>query len=101
MKVEVLKHDDQEVLITLEGQLDTAASQQFMNDIEPEIENAGRSFTLDFTNLKYIASSGLRVLLTLKKKAQEEGGSVSIVGMSENVLQIFRLVGFDRIFDIK
>ena len=64
------------------------------------MEHAGKKITLDFTNLDYISSSGLRVLILLNKKAKEQGGHVTIVGMKDNILQIFQIVGFDKIFTI-
>ena len=68
--------------------------------LAPVMNDAGKQIILDFTKLNYIASSGMRMLLMLNKKAREKGGSVAIKGMSEDILQIFQMVGFDNIFDI-
>ena len=68
--------------------------------LAPVMNDAGKQIILDFTKLNYIASSGMRMLLMLNKKAREKGGSVTIKGMSEDILQIFQMVGFDNIFNI-
>ncbi|MBQ0049699.1 MAG: STAS domain-containing protein [Bacteroidales bacterium] len=97
----IIKENCQEkAIITLKGDLDTAAVKDFMSTIQPVINDAGKPITVDFTELNYISSAGMRVLLVLNKNAAEKGGSVAIVGMSENILQIFQMVGFDKMFNI-
>lgn len=100
MKVRIIENTAENAVIKIEGQLDTLAAHDLPEKLSTIMEDAGKQITLDFTNLEYIASSGLRVLLMLRKKAKEKGGSVTIVGMSEDILQIFQMVGFDEVFTI-
>lgn len=100
MEVNITVNNNEKIIIRIEGHLDTLAAQSLTEQLAPVMEDAGKQITLDFTNLDYISSSGLRVLILLNKKAKEKGGHVTIVGMKENILQIFQIVGFDKIFTI-
>ena len=51
--------------------------------------------------MEYISSSGLRVLLALKKMMMAKGGDVSVVNVSEGVLSIFKISGFDIILNVR
>lgn len=100
MEVRIIENTTESVVIKFEGHLDSSASEMLPEKLAPVMNDAGKQIILDFTKLNYIASSGMRMLLMLNKKAREKGGSVAIKGMSEDILQIFQMVGFDNIFDI-
>ena len=100
MEVRIIENTTESAVIKFEGHLDTSASEMLPEKLAPVMNDAGKQIILDFTKLNYIASSGMRMLLMLNKKAREKGGSVTIKGMSEDILQIFQMVGFDNIFNI-
>ncbi|MCQ2220988.1 MAG: STAS domain-containing protein [Prevotella sp.] len=100
MTINIITNDAEKALIEFAGELDTVAAQGLTDKLSPVMTDAGKAITIDFSNLEYISSAGMRVLLQLNKNAMEKGGSVSIVGMSEDILQIFQLVGFDKLFSI-
>lgn len=107
MTIDITNNASDKVRITLKGELDTIAVQgladkltSVMNSDINTADVAGKQITFDFSQLEYISSAGMRVLLQFNKQANEKGDSVVITGMSENILQIFQLVGFDKIFTI-
>lgn len=100
MLINIKEKSADNVIIELCGELDTAAVEVFKEKIEPVMNDAGKHITVDFNNLEYISSAGMRVLLLLNKNATQNGGSVTIVGMKEDILQIFQMVGFDNMFTI-
>lgn len=85
----------------LDGRLDTAASAQFARDMQPLLDNASKHIVLDLAKLSFISSSGLRLLLSLRKATIAENGTVSIVNVQEAVKQVFVLTGFYTLFDFK
>lgn len=85
----------------LAGRLDTVASAQLAKDIQPLMDNADKRITLDLAQLEYVSSSGLRLLLALRKKSIAEGGSIVIKDIPESILQIFSITGFVNLFDIE
>lgn len=85
----------------LEGRLDTVASAQFEKDMQPLMDNADKAITLDCTSLEYISSSGLRLLLTLRKQSMAKGGSITIANVNDEIKQIFKITGFINLFSFK
>lgn len=86
------------ILGKLQGRLDTAASHQFATDIQPLMDQADKSIVLDFTDLEFISSSGLRILLTLRKASMAKGGDVTITGANPDIEQVFTITGFKSLF---
>ena len=86
---------------TVSGRLDTASASLFEQQMKPLIDNADKVITLDCTNLEFISSSGLRLLLTLRKATMAQGGRVVIRNASENIQQVFSITGFTSLFDFE
>ena len=93
-----IKTSSDNVTGILTGRLDTAAAQQFATDMEPLIQNADKHITLDCNALEFISSSGLRLFLSLRKATIAKGGDVTIVGVSEEIKQVFAITGFSSLF---
>jgi len=90
---------DNKVSATLSGRLDTAASTDFATDMQPLLDNADKEITLICNELEFISSSGLRLLLTLRKATMTQGGKVIISGISPEIQQVFTITGFNTLFD--
>ena len=86
---------------TVSGRLDTPTSTTAQQEITPLLENADKEITLDCTALEYISSSGLRLLLTIRKEAGIKGGKVIIEHISEDIKKVFMMTGFYNLFEIK
>lgn len=89
-----------EMTIALRGRLDTETSPRFEQEVVPALTDIS-SIVFDFEGLEYISSSGLRILLALKKMMMAKGGDVSVVNVSEGVLSIFKISGFDIILNVR
>ena len=55
----------------------------------------------DFSDLEYISSAGLRVLLNAQKVMDEKDSKVKVLGANEDVLEVFDVTGFIDIMDIE
>lgn len=97
MTIEIINEETQ-IKGILNGRLDTAAAQQFATDMEPLMENANKHVVLDCSALDFISSSGLRLFLSLRKATIAKGGDVTIIGVSENIKQVFTITGFYSLF---
>ncbi|MGN0067568.1 MAG: STAS domain-containing protein [Bacteroides sp.] len=97
MKLEIIDHGA-EVKGILIGRLDTAASAQFATNMQPLIDRADKHILLDCSQLEFISSSGLRLFLTLRKATIAAHGDVTIMGMNNEVKQVFTLTGFLSLF---
>ena len=84
-----------------EGRLDTVSSAQFENDMQPLLDNADKKVGLDCTNLEYISSSGLRLLLVLLKACKAKGGKMVIKHINNELKSVFTITGFFNLFTIE
>lgn len=99
--MEIKKNTENGVLtIGLEGRLDTLTAPQLECEIINSLENAEK-LVLDFSNLAYISSAGLRVLLSTQKKMNGSGGSMVIRKPNEVVMEVFEATGFSDILVIE
>ena len=86
---------------TVSGRLDTPAVVTAQQEIIPLLEKADREITLDCSKLEYISSSGLRLLLTIRKEASAKGGKVIVAHISDEIKKVFMMTGFYNLFEIR
>lgn len=86
---------------TVSGRLDTPTSVEARSEIVPLLENADKEIILDCKDLSYISSSGLRLLLTIRKESSEKGGKMIIEHINEEIKSVFLMTGFYNFFEIK
>ncbi len=91
--------ENNKAIVSVEGWLDTNSSPELGREIEAlsDIE----SLILDFDKLEYIASAGLRIIILAYKKLKSMNGEFSIINVSSEVMDVFKLTGFDQNFDIQ
>ena len=95
----VINHKEYlEVILT--GRLDTTTSVELDSKMK-ETEIKENLVVLDFTNLEYISSAGLRVLLSLKKNLETNGKALEIHNINEIVKEVFNVTGFINVLTIK
>ena len=95
-----IQETNPKVLATVTGRLDTPAAVQAQQEIVPLLDNADKEIVLDCSALEYISSSGLRLLLTIRKEAAAKGGKVVIRHISDDIKSVFMMTGFYNLFEI-
>ena len=65
------------------------------------LQDITESSTIDFSDLIYISSSGLGLLLQTQKRLEASGQGLTLTGMSDHVRELFAITRFDTIFEIK
>jgi anti-anti-sigma factor len=74
------------------------------NDVETvlrdQIAKGTKKLFVDFSKTEYIASAGLRVLLSAAKSLQKSGGQIVLFSMKPYVYEVFEISGFTQIFNI-
>lgn len=96
-----VKEKEGGILATVSGRLDTPSSVKAQEEIVPLLENADKEITLDCSNLEYISSSGLRLLLTIRKEAAAKGGKVIVEHINDEIKKVFMMTGFFNLFEIR
>ena len=97
MTIEIKKSAN-ELVLEITGRLDTTTAPALDKTINENLEDI-KSLILDFKNLEYISSAGLRVLLGAQKKMQQVG-SMKIINVCELVMEVFEMTGFVDILDV-
>ena len=98
MTIEIKKTAD-ETVIQIEGRLDTVTAPVLDKTINEDIGDA-KNLVLDVKGMEYISSAGLRVLLSAQKKMQKIG-SMKVVHVCAEVMEVFEMTGFADILVIE
>ena len=85
--------ENQTLTLALEGRLDTTTAPRLQEALLPAFEES-KDVKLDFAKLSYVSSAGLRVLLMGQKAAKAGGASMTLTGVSEEIMEVFEMTGF-------
>ena len=88
-----------ELVIALSGWLDTTTAPQLDDELKSAL-NGIEKLSFDFSDLEYISSAGLRVLLSAQKVMNKQGSMV-VKNVSEEINEIFEVTGFVDILTIE
>lgn len=98
--MEIIKTMKNGVLtIALDGKMDITTAP----DLEKEVSNLDgvKELIMDFEKLRYISSAGLRVLLLAHKKMIKQGGTMKVIHVNENVMEVMTAMGFADILTVE
>jgi len=99
MNVETTQHGDV-VLIAIEGTIDTLTADEISTHFEEQIAGGHTRLVVDLTDVDYLASTGLRLLLTIMNQVREKGGDLKLLEPNENVRRIMDLTGIFTLIDV-
>ncbi len=88
------------LIIHVEGRLDAITSGDFEKEVMPMIQQSGQPVLIDFGNLDYISSAGLRTLLLLAKEMKKNNNLLALCGLNEAIMEVIRISGFDTIVSV-
>ncbi len=88
-----------EYIIFLEGVLDTKTAPE-LREMLSVIPEGTKLLTMDFGELEYLTSAGLRVLLVATQDMQDLGGTMQLKNMNEEIRGIFNNTGFCDVLDV-
>jgi len=91
---------DDVIVVHLQGKLDHLTSPITQEKLIELIDQGGRKIVVNFKNLDYISSAGLRVLLSTVKQLKNFGGEIRICSLNEIVEEVFDISGFATILKI-
>lgn len=93
-------YNEKELTVSVEGRIDTNTSDELKNELDAEMGNFD-SLIMDFTDLEYISSAGLRLLISTQKKLKSEDIPLVIRNVNDSVNEIFTMSGFNKILKIE
>ena len=95
----VQKEGKEIIEVAMNGRLDTIASQECADQWAHVMSLADQFIVLDMTNLEYMASSGLRMILTLRREIQCKGGTLQLKSVNADVMQILKMTACKDLFE--
>ena len=93
-----IEENDGVMTVYLEGRLDTSVSEATGEDLKPVYETECKEIVIDCSSLEYIASSGLRLFLSMLIDTRPQGKHIIIKDMSQPLRDVFDVTGFSNLF---
>lgn len=93
------KVDGTKMVITLDGRLDTSTAPELEAELKSSLEGI-TSLVLDFKDLQYISSAGLRTVL-MAKKAIGSSGNLVLTNVNKSIMEVLEITGFQDILNIQ
>lgn len=93
------KNDGSSLTVAVSGRLDTTTAPQLEEELKDSLDGV-TELTMDFSELEYISSAGLRVLLSTQKVMNKQG-TMELTGVNETVMEVFEVTGFSDILTIR
>ncbi len=91
--------DNGNLKLALVGRLDTTTAPELESVVKGELDGIS-ALEIDMTDLEYISSAGLRVLLAAQKIMNKQG-SMKVTHANDDIMEIFEVTGFSDILSIE
>ncbi len=99
MKISQRKASDVKI-VDFEGNLDTNTSHDAEVELNQLLKQGAKKILVNFENLDYISSAGLRILLVTAKQLKSTDGDFRLCNLNGTVLEIFDISGFSTILNV-
>ena len=93
--------EDENLIITIKGRLDAASSPVAGNAIKKIMQEDCSRILFNFSDLEYLSSGGLRVILEVAKKLKRKEGKLVLCSLNPFVKEIFVVSGFESLIPIE
>lgn len=87
-------------IVRVEGRLDATSVPVLEKQLSHLIDANHKKILADFEKVDYLSSAGMRLLLSVTKKLKSHGGKLAICAMNDDVMEIIKMAGFERIMNI-
>lgn len=91
--------EGEKLTLALTGRLDTNSSPALEAELKQSVGDV-KELIFDFSGVEYISSAGLRILLAAQKVMNRQG-EMKLIGVNEDVMEVFEITGFSDILTIE
>ncbi len=89
------------LLLRIIGRLDALSSEATEKKVLAIIKQGEHNdVLLDFTEVNYLSSAGMRMLLAIFKHLREASGKLAVCSVDDGVMDVLKMSGFDEVFDV-
>lgn len=90
LSTNIIKRDDNTYLVKLNGSLDTDTSPQFQEELKGIIDDRIKGINLDMSELSYISSSGIGVIMWTRKVLKERNAVFTMTDLQPQINEVFK-----------
>ncbi len=87
-------------MVSVRGEIDIYSIEKFRDSIEEKIKTQASEIILDCSELSYMDSTGMGVLIELRNKTKELGQKIIMMNPRPNIRKLLALTGVDKIIEI-
>jgi anti-sigma B factor antagonist len=95
-----LQIEKKEEAVYLTGEVDVGNCSMFKEELNKVIEESEGVFMLDFSNLSYIDSAGLGILVGIYKRLAENHRELTVINANDYIKKLFRITKLDTLFKV-
>jgi anti-anti-sigma factor len=97
-----LNHEiiDGSLVLKPSRRIDASSAKAFEEDANALLDTGPKKVVIDASNLDYISSAGLRVILSTAKRLKSAGGALTFACAGTHVKEVLSISGFDAIFGL-
>ena len=95
-----IRHVGRHTILKTLGEIELQNVEEVSEEIWKAITESDSSLIIDLTEIKYVDSSGIGVLVTAHKRMKEKKGDFALLGVPEDLLKVLKLSDLDRYFTI-
>jgi anti-sigma B factor antagonist len=100
-ELNVESSDDLNLVISLKGEIDIYTAPDFKEKLLNNIGDGNREVVLDCSELSYMDSTGLGILVGALKRTKQHGRSITIKKPKSTVRKLFKITGLDKVFIVE
>ncbi len=94
------QYDSDILIVTPAGRIDGSNAFDFQTAIDSAMADHNAAVIMDLSELTYISSAGLRVILLLAKKLKGQNSSLALCSLASSIMDVFEISGFGKIIPI-
>ena len=94
-----ITRQDTVVIVIPKGRIDGATAKEFEDKLLSVVRDE-KKIVVDFSDIDYISSAGLRVILLAAKSAKSKGHGLALCSMKAPIHQVFDISGFAKLLNI-
>jgi anti-sigma B factor antagonist/stage II sporulation protein AA (anti-sigma F factor antagonist) len=88
------------IILRLKGRLDAISSPGIEKQVFENINNGWHNMLFDFSEVDYLSSAGMRMLLSTTRKLKTLSGKLIVSNVNVNVMDVLKMSGFDHVLEI-
>lgn len=87
-------------ILDLAGRMDINASEAINQNVDEILNGGGRKMLLNFSQIDFVSSPGLVILVSILKKVRKMQGKIMLCNLQSYVKEVFEVTQLTKVFDV-